>query len=233
MTSSPVTISPVRRSWRAAPATPDPPLVIPRREPVLRLVATRAGLILTAGLLLGGLTSWGQTVLPAAVAPFANSASGWTIVAVLLLWRIRGGPAASAFYGALAFSGLDLGYAMVSTARGYFYDPTFWLVVALTAGPVVGAAVSLARGRASILAAAGCGVLLGLVAGDGIYGLAVVAGSTGPVYWTAAVVAALAGLIASTWRLRSAPRGLVVLWGTGILVAAVYPSGLLLLGSLM
>ena len=199
----------------------------------VRVLLTRSGLVLTAGLLLGGLTSWGQTVLPASLAPFANSASGWTIVTVLLLWRIGSGVRSSALLGALAFAGLTVGYGMISTARGFFFDPSFWVAVGLVAGPVVGAAVALARLGSDRTTAIARGLLIGLVAGDGIYGLTVVAETTGPEYWVAAVSLAGVALIVSLPLFRRRPRVLAALLATASAVSAAYPLALLALSGLL
>ena len=43
-----------------------------------------AGLAAGLALLLGALTSLGQSVLPDAVQPLANSASGWTLLTILV-----------------------------------------------------------------------------------------------------------------------------------------------------
>lgn len=160
-----------------------------RATSALRLGAD-IGIVALGALLLGGLTSWGQLVLPDAMRPFANSASGWTLLAVALIWWQRRGVLGSALLGAVAFTGLSVGYALVSTARGFFFDPVFWVMVGLAAGPVVGAATAMARQRRSTIGAIGIGALAGLVAGDGLSGLVTVSDTTGWEYWSVALALA-------------------------------------------
>lgn len=199
----------------------------------VRLLLTRSGLVLTSSLLLGGLTSWGQSALPAPLAPFANSASGWTIVTALLLWRIRSSPGATALLGAIAFAGLTLGYGMISSARGFAFDPTFWVAVGLVAGPIVGAAVSFGRNGDDGVGSICRGLLIGIVAGDGIYGLTMVAETTGPEYWVAALSLAAIALLASLPPILRRPRLVALLLGSTAAVAAAYPFALIALGGLL
>lgn len=53
-------------------------------RPVLSVLAVVGG-----SLLLGGMTSWAQSVLPDALASFANSPSGWAALTVLLVAAVR------------------------------------------------------------------------------------------------------------------------------------------------
>lgn len=46
-------------------------------------------MVLVASVVLGVATSFAQGFLPDAISSFANSASGWTILIVLLVWFIR------------------------------------------------------------------------------------------------------------------------------------------------
>ncbi len=106
-----------------------------------------AGLAAGLALLLGGLTSLGQTVLPDAVQPLANSASGWTLLTMGVLWWLRTYTWVSAALGAVCFVLLNVGYAVVSGARGFSYSPVLWSVVGIVVGPFVGLAVAWARQR--------------------------------------------------------------------------------------
>jgi hypothetical protein len=112
------------------------------------------------------------------------------VLAVALIWWQRRGMPASALLGAAAFTGLSVGYALVSTARGFSFDPVFWVIVGLVAGPVVGAATAMARQRRSTVGVIGAGTLAGLVAGDGLSGLVTVSDTTGWEYWSVALVLA-------------------------------------------
>ena len=207
-----------------------PPL---RSRPVTRARrgASRLGLVATGALTLGGLTSWAQLALPPALAPLANSVSGWTLVAVLLVALAGGGRTSSAVLGMVAFAGLAIGYGLVSTERGYFFDPSTWVAVGAVAGPVVGVATTTALSGPGVQRAAGVAVLPGLIAGDGLYGLTSVASSTGSSYWLGALLAAGAGLALSLWKLARSARERVVLSVVASGVALGYPLALTLLAA--
>ena len=100
-----------------------------------------------ASALLGGATSFAQTFLPDALRPFANSASGWTLLTALVVGLCRARTLASAVLGAASFALLVLGYQYVSGLRGFPTDETLFLIVGLVVGPFVGVAASwLTRG---------------------------------------------------------------------------------------
>ncbi len=114
--------------------------------------------------------------------PFANSASGWTMLTALLVWAARRSLLASALLGAGSFVALVLGYTLVSDLRGFSFSPLFWSAVGVLAGPWVGAAAAALhhRGRRAAL---GVGLLAGVLLGESGYGLTTVAATTGHTYW--------------------------------------------------
>ena len=163
--------------------------------------------VAAASLALGGLTSWGQTLLPDALMSFANSAGGWTILTfgVILLSRVR--PPIAAALGIVSFVLLIEGYRIVSGCRGYYYAEPFqdtFTIVGVLAGPVVGVSAALVRsgpaGWKPVAAAPVAAVLLG----EGVYGLTVVAATTSPVYWILQIVLGLA--LMTTAILQARPR---------------------------
>jgi hypothetical protein len=144
---------------------------------------TRAAVVAASSLLCGAITFLAQGFLPDAVNSFANSASGWTLVTVLLLTGVRAGPAAAALLGATSFVLLTVGYAGAAQLRGLHYDPTMFAVVGLVVGPFVGVATSWLRAVPSWRPALGTALLAGIGVGEASYGLTTVAGTTSPVYW--------------------------------------------------
>jgi len=206
-----VTSSTVRLPLRSDPAV--------RRLPVLLL------LVVLASLLLGAATSFAQTFLPDALGPFANSASGWTLLTALAVAACRVRTAPSAVFGAASFVALVLGYQAMSTLRGFPTSETLFLAVGLVVGPFVGAAAAWLR-RGGVRAAVACGALAGIAIGEGAYGLLVVAATTGWFSWTLIGAAGL-GLLAhtalrrlGTWRLRLLAVGLVL--GTAVAFCCSY-----------
>lgn len=148
----------------------------------------------------GMLTFFAQGLLPHAVNSFANSASGWTLVTVLVLAWARVRTAFAAVLGAASFVLLTLGYSASAHVQGLLYDPTLFAVVGVLVGPVVGMATSWLRAESAWQAAAGTALLSGIGLGEGAYGLTVVADTTSPVYWTLVGVTALGLLVAMLIR---------------------------------
>ena len=189
-----------------------------------------ASAVVAGSLVLGAATSWAQGVLPDALESFANSPSGWTLLTVLMVVAVRPPVALGAVLGVLSFVSLVLGYTVASEVRGLSYDPLFWSVVGVVAGPFVGAAAAVLVGRHVIGTALGAGALAGALIADGIYGLTVVAGTTSPVYWVLCLVGgvALVGVVAVRLRTRVA---VVTLLATAVVATAVLSLGFAVLNS--
>ena len=187
-------------------------------------ILSSAVIVIGASLLLGGLTSWAQGVLPDALAPFANSPSGWTALTALLVAATRPSLALGAVLGVASFVALVLGYTLASELRGLPYDPVFWSVVGVVAGPFVGAAAAAVVGSRAVHAALGAGALAGVLIADGIYGLTVVSASTSPVYWTLCLVLGAAVVVVTATRLRTPAAA------AGAVATAAAATGVLSLG---
>ncbi|MCO7272625.1 MULTISPECIES: DUF6518 family protein [Cellulosimicrobium] len=184
----------------------------------------RGAVVLAASFLLGGLTSYAQGFLPDAAAPFANSASGWTLLTALLVaWSARAPRSRTwhaAVLGAASFVLLTLGYAVAADLRGYFYDPTTFGVVGVVVGPFVGVAAAWLW-RTGTPAALGTAVLAGIGVGESVYGLTTVVETTGATYWVTIGVVALVllgGMLAR--RLRGALPVATAVGGTAVVAAA-------------
>jgi hypothetical protein len=191
----------------------------------------RAAAVLVLSVVLGGATSFGQTVLPEQLASFANSASGWTLLTVLLVWWARVPWGVAAVLGAFSFVLLTVGYAIVSGFRGYPYDPLFFSAVGVVVGPFVGMAASVLRDRA-VPAALATALLAGIGVGESIYGLTVVGDTTSPVYWTAiGALGILLLVFMLVHRLQGTAPRLLASAGAAI-VATAFPAAYMLLGSL-
>ena len=158
---------------------------------------------LLGGLVLGGLTSYGQTVLPGELRSFANSAGGWTMLAFLLVWLGRARPGLAAVLGIVAFEALVEGYELVSGWRGFFYQRPFsgiFTLVGLGAGPVLGVAASLTRHAGGARRALAVAPLSAVLLGEGAYGLLVVRETTSPVYWGLQLVLGVGFLVLACVR---------------------------------
>ncbi|WP_400995082.1 DUF6518 family protein [Agromyces sp. GXQ0307] len=189
--------------------------------------AGRILLVAAIAFVLGGLTSWGQLLLPPETASLANSAGGWTIpTAILVLLLARGYPEA-AIAGGAGFVALTLGYAVASGWRGIAFDPTTWVIIGAITGPVIGCAAHALRRRGMQLAL-GTSVLAGVLIGEGVYGLTVVADTTSAVWWWFQIAAGSVLLVVGALRVRPWGLALVALTGT-VLVAGLFWSAFVLL----
>ena len=177
----------------------------------------RALVVIVLSFALGCLESWAQGFLPGALRPLSNSASGFTLVTALLVHWSRATTRRAALLGAASFVLLVLGYAAVSSLRGFPYSPLEWGVIGVVVGPFVGVAAAWLHGR-GIRAALGGGLLAGIGVGDAVYGLTTVAGTTGAGYWMAIGCLAIALL---AWLLLRRVRGIaaVVLLVVAVVVA--------------
>lgn len=187
----------------------------------IAVASGRAGAVLALALLLGGLTSWGQFFLPTELHSVANSSGGWTIfAAALVLFFARSVPE-GAIEGGLAFIALPVGYTVVSNARGFEFDPTYWAIVGFVTGPVVGTAAHALR-RGGLAPAIGAAVISGILIGEGAYGLTLIATTTSPVWWWIQIGVGLAVLVATGIR-SSHPQTVGVAAGaTGVVVCAFW-----------
>lgn len=180
--------------------------------------------MLVASFVLGGLTSYAQGFLPDVAAPFANSATGWTLLTALLVaWYARAEHARTwhaAVLGAASFVLLTLGYTVVADLRGYVYDPTMFGLVGLVVGPFVGVAAAWLW-RSGVHAALGTAVLAGIGVGESVYGLTTVVETTGATYWVVIDVVALVLLAAMlARRVRGAVPVTVAVAGTAAIAGA-------------
>ena len=179
-----------------------------------RLVAVAVAL--GGSVVLGGLTSFAQTVLPDAFRPFANSASGWTLLAFLLVYAGRTRLLLGTILGVVAFVGLVEGYAIVSNLRGFYYSYTgIFTLIGLAAGPVLGFSAALTRPgtrRTSrrLWRLLGFSPLCAVLIGDGVFGLRYVSETTGTFYWILTIVLGVFVLLLANLRIRPGLLGTVV-----------------------
>ncbi|RJU00320.1 hypothetical protein D6T65_13250 [Arthrobacter frigidicola] len=204
-------------------------------EPPARAGLTRASLIgdrlrasaivLPSSFILGALTSLGQTSLPESLNSFANSAGGWSAMAFALLWLSRSRYLSGIVLGVASFYLLNVGYAVMSDLRGYFWSlslSNFFVIMSFVAGPPIGLAAAWIRSRSTWVVAIASSALPAVLIGEGIYGLTVVAETTSPVYWVISIASGVAFVAAVSFiRLRSpAPTALSV--GLTVIGAAAF-----------
>jgi hypothetical protein len=188
--------------------------------------------VLVGSVVLGGLTSVGQTYLPAWASSFSNSAGGWTILAFLLVWASRVHPLLGAALGAVAFVGLNEGYGVVSAWRGHFYAEPFtsiWTGIGLAVGPLVGASASVARYGTPLWRALAVTPLCAVLLGEGLWALFTIADTTSPVYWVIEIVLSVLVMALMLWRTRLRLRRILLVVAVWIVGTLVYTTGWTLL----
>ena len=179
-------------------------------------------MVVGGGLVVGGLTSIGQGILPESLGPMGNSAGSWSVAAFGLVATTRNSRFA-ALLGALALFAMVIGYALISELRGYPSGSrlvVFWGAAAVVAGPALGVAAAWVRGSDSTKVALAAGLLGGILIGEGGYGLIVIGDTTPIAYWAAQLligVGITVGVAAGRLR-RITPAGLSAL--VALLVAA-------------
>ncbi len=97
-----------------------------------------------------------------------------------------------------AFVFLLAGYTVASEIRGYATSSSMWVLwgtAAIVVAPVLGIMGAWARRDSGVGRSVTTGALSGLLVDEGAYGLAVVADTTSPVYWTISIVVGLVGLV--------------------------------------
>jgi len=191
-----------------------------------------------AGLVVGGLTSPLQTVLPGGVGSLANSGAPWVLVAMALVYWARTTGIRGAVLGFGTLAAEVLGYYAVSILRGFdqsvFYI-VFWLVAALLFGAVGGYAVGLLRSDQAARRLAGLAVPTAVLVSEGVS----IAWLTGnrehiPYGIGSIIIGAVIGVI-GTMRLGEtatqrilAPLGMILL--SAVLFAGMATAGSVILG---
>lgn len=177
-----------------------------------------------AGLLVGVLTSFGQGLLPEVLSPLANSSGSWSLVAFLLAYHSprRGFAVAT---GVLALFAMVGGYDLAAALRGFspsLGGSLFWCTAAVVVGPFLGWGGHALR-AGTRFAPLAMGAVSGLLVGEGLYGLTIVATTTPAGYWWGSITVGVALLVwAVVRRFPRLPSALAAV-AVSALVSAVFP----------
>ena len=180
-------------------------------------------MILGAGMAIGGLTSFGQTWLPFELSPLANSSGSWVALAFGLCLSNRS-PRRGGALGVLALASMLAGYVIVADLRGFPSAAStvlFWTVAAVIAGPVLGIGAAWAHSTDDRKVGLAFSPLLGVLLGEGIYGLRTLADTTPTVYWVCQIAVAVGlALVIGVVKLSTA-RSLAYMVGGLAIVAGL------------
>jgi len=223
-------MTPTVATHRSAPVSAHRP--VPR--------AVRVSIALSASVLVGVLTSFGQAV--PALAVVANAAGPWFVVAVVLCALAGAGTVAGALtaravvlaaaLGVASLELMHLGYWAATNLRGYpdvLSITNFWVLMGLPAGVLAGAVAVGVRTDDQRWRAAGLGVTASILVGEGVRALLRVADDATTAGWVVQVLVGVAVLVAATLAVRT-PVARVVALATGIVGAVGVLGAYLLIG---
>jgi hypothetical protein len=186
--------------------------------------AARLAVVGAVGLSLGFLTAFGQAWLPEELGSLANSSGSWSLVAFALAWTATSTRVAAAF-GSVSLLALLAGYVLGAGARGFAPGTAlllFWGLAAVLVGPLLGAGAHWVKTERGLAAAAGIGAMSGVLVGEGVYGLTVIADTTYPPYWWGqAILGVVLLAVTALWRLRG-PRIVAAAVAAGAITAIAF-----------
>jgi len=176
-----------------------------------------------AGLAIGVATSVAQGLLPEGLASMANSSGSWCLCAFALALLERD-PRRAALVGFASLASMLAGYALATELRGYPVGTSMfvrWGAAAVIAGPALGVGAAWLRGPDPLRAAAGVAPIAGILLGEGLYGLTVVAATTSAGYWIGEVVLGLVLVVLAAIHLR-AWRGIALMLALSAVATVVF-----------
>lgn len=220
---------------------PDRPAVTPGRTvrfADLAFPGSIRGLLVAsgAGLAIGMATSAAQGLLPETLAPLANSSASWCLCAFVIAMGERK-PQSAALAGFASLVAMIAGYALVTEILGYPAGAVSlfvrWGAAAVVAGPALGVGAAWLRGSNGLRRAAGIAPIAGILLGEGLYGLTVVAATTSVGYWAGQVAVGLAVVVLAAVRLRNGPLIALMLATSAVAGVIFYAAYALVLGLLL
>lgn len=176
-----------------------------------------------AGLAIGVVTSVGQGSLSEGLAPLANSSGSWCLCAFALALLERD-PRRAALVGFASLIAMLAGYALATELRGYPVATSMfvrWGAAAVVAGPALGVGAAWLRGPDPLRAAAGVAPIAGIMLGEGLYGLTVVAATTSVAYWIGELALGLAVVVLAAVRIRTR-RGIALMLALSAIATVIF-----------
>jgi Family of unknown function (DUF6518) len=188
-------------------------------------MAPRLILAVVVGLAAGALTEWSVPHLPFSLEPLGNSAAPWVLVAFAVAFTARG-TRESVLLAVVALLAMVLGFYVVEACRGWGvsrHQVALWCVASVAIGPLVGLAAGWLRHAGNTQAAAGTGVIGGLLTGEAVWGLTGLRFSSPAGYWHVQFLLGFALAVGLTlwhsrWHLRAGAPALAASLGVGTLV---------------
>jgi Family of unknown function (DUF6518) len=210
-------VQPVVESAAARASSTDPqPSALSTRVVVLVVLAVAA--------LVGQLTPIGERVLPESLSSMANSSGSWAMIVIACVYfsRLTGWRAAALALSAFVVMDVCF-YAVFDLLGGYYphHYLTFWVVVAICIGPLVGLCASWLRSTRPRLLEIAVAAPSAILVGEGVFMLVRLPGVS-VLYSVASIVIGVAmfGLLAAYFLRR--PSRVVMSLVTSAIAASAF-----------
>lgn len=177
-----------------------------------------------AGVAIGIATSVGQGSLPDELRSLSNSSGSWCLCAFALALLERD-PRRAALVGFASLVAMLAGYALATELRGYAVGTSMfvlWGAAAVIAGPALGVGAAWLWGPNPLRAAAGVAPIVGILLGEGLYGLTVVAATTFAGYWIGELVLGVGLVVLAAVRIRTGREVALMLALTALATGVFY-----------
>jgi hypothetical protein len=203
-----------------------PPVSPATVEPPARLLSTRSivVIVLVIAALVGQLTPIGERVLPESLSSMANSSGPWAMIVIASVYFSRLTGWRAALLAAAAFVVMDgCFYAVFDLLGGYYprHYLTFWVIVAVFIGPLVGLCASWLRSPHARLQEIAVAAPSAILVGEGVFMLVRLPGVSVAYSVTSVVVGiALLAMLAALF-LRT-PARIAIAFGVSFLASAAF-----------
>ena len=185
------------------------------------------------GLAIGMATAVAQGSLPEALGSLANSSGSWCVCAFVIT-MVERKPQWAAMAGFVSLVAMIAGYALAIELLGYPAGAASlfvrWGAAAVVAGPALGVGATWLRGPNGFRRAFGIAPIAGILLGEGLYSLTVVAATTSVGYWIGELAVGLVAVVLAAVRLRNGPLIAVMLATSAVASVIFYAVYTLVLG---
>jgi hypothetical protein len=195
-------------------------------EPSPRALSTRSIvlIVLVIAALVGQLTPIGERVLPESLSSMANSSGPWAMIVMASVYFSRLTGWRAALLAAAAFVVMDGCFYAVFDLLGGFYPRhyvTFWAIVAVFVGPLVGLCASWLRATHARLQEIAVAAPSAILVGEGVFMLVHLPGVS-VTYSVASVVVGVALFATLAALFLRRPARIAIAFGVSVLASAAF-----------
>jgi Family of unknown function (DUF6518) len=202
------------------------PVSAPIRQSSEALLSTRSIvlIVLAIAALVGQLTPIGERILPESLSSMANSSGPWAMIVITSVYFSRLTGWRGALLAAAAFVVMDgCFYAVFDLLGGYYprHYLTFWVIVGLVIGPLVGLCASWLRSSRPRLQEIAVAAPSAILVGEGIFMLVRLPGVS-VVYSVASIVVGVLLFVALAALFLRRPPRIAISLGVSILASVAF-----------